>query len=263
MNHQSATSPAVDIEQLVRQVLGEFLARSAAGTSASAVAASAAQASLASSEKSVPAAAPTPAEANNKLSVGQLRIDSRVITLETISGQLNGIRELIVRQGAIVTPAVKDRLRESKIAISVAPQGGNAAARTAQVVLGTTEPAVEVSSIAAQLGKMGAAVQQVARTGLKNVIQEMCDAVGRGGQLGIVCTSRVTAAICLANRVPGVRAAQAGDGQTVEQIIRDVGANLLVLDCSNSSSHSLCTLAERFVAPGMRRCPSELENALG
>ena len=44
-----------------------------------------------------------------------LAISDRVITLATIEGRLEGISQLVVQSKAVVTPSVKDELRQKKI----------------------------------------------------------------------------------------------------------------------------------------------------
>jgi len=44
-----------------------------------------------------------------------LKLESRVVTLATIEGQLEGIQKLVVLSKAVVTPSVRDELRDKKI----------------------------------------------------------------------------------------------------------------------------------------------------
>ena len=44
-----------------------------------------------------------------------LKIDKRLVTLATIEGQLEGIQKLVVMPKAVVTPSVRDELRDKKI----------------------------------------------------------------------------------------------------------------------------------------------------
>lgn len=47
--------------------------------------------------------------------ISSLNLTDKVITLQTLRGKLDGITTVIVSERAIVTPAVKDELRERKI----------------------------------------------------------------------------------------------------------------------------------------------------
>ncbi len=44
-----------------------------------------------------------------------LKIDKRLVTLATIEGQLEGIQKLVVLPKAVVTPSVRDELRDKKV----------------------------------------------------------------------------------------------------------------------------------------------------
>ena len=44
-----------------------------------------------------------------------LEMDARVISLATLSGRLEGIRRLVVKTDAIVTPSVRDELNQHDI----------------------------------------------------------------------------------------------------------------------------------------------------
>lgn len=46
-----------------------------------------------------------------------LRVQDRVVTTATVKGRLNGVRRLVVSKGAIVTPSVRDDLRERQITL--------------------------------------------------------------------------------------------------------------------------------------------------
>ena len=47
--------------------------------------------------------------------VGELSIADRVVTMRSIEGRLNGITSLVVNRRAVITPAVRDELKQRKI----------------------------------------------------------------------------------------------------------------------------------------------------
>jgi hypothetical protein len=53
---------------------------------------------------------PTEAKSSN-----ELRIDAKVVALASLEGKLNGIGRVIVARRAVVTPAVKDALKDREI----------------------------------------------------------------------------------------------------------------------------------------------------
>jgi hypothetical protein len=51
----------------------------------------------------------------------ELVIAERVVTLERIAGRLGGVRRVVVRSRAVVTPSVRDELRDRKIELVRGP----------------------------------------------------------------------------------------------------------------------------------------------
>jgi len=49
--------------------------------------------------------------------VAALTLDARVITMSELDGKLDGVQQLVVRHRTIITPLVRDELREKKIEI--------------------------------------------------------------------------------------------------------------------------------------------------
>jgi hypothetical protein len=47
----------------------------------------------------------------------ELAVNDKVITLRTIEGKLNGVQQLRVPSQAVVTPAVKDELKQRRITL--------------------------------------------------------------------------------------------------------------------------------------------------
>jgi hypothetical protein len=48
---------------------------------------------------------------------GELALAERVVTMRSVEGRLNGVSRLRVQRRAVITPAVKDELKERKIEI--------------------------------------------------------------------------------------------------------------------------------------------------
>ena len=53
--------------------------------------------------------------ARGELQIAELEIKDRVITLATLDGQLEGVRQLVVQRNAVVTPSVRDELTDRNI----------------------------------------------------------------------------------------------------------------------------------------------------
>jgi len=48
-------------------------------------------------------------------SSAELRVDESLVTMRLLEGRLNGVSRMVVHPGAVITPAVKDELRQRKI----------------------------------------------------------------------------------------------------------------------------------------------------
>ncbi|QDU90626.1 hypothetical protein Pla175_40350 [Pirellulimonas nuda] len=58
-----------------------------------------------------------------KPQAGELVLTERVVCLETIAGKLDGVAALTIAAGAVVTPSVRDELRQRRIEIKTSNRG--------------------------------------------------------------------------------------------------------------------------------------------
>lgn len=225
------TAANVDVEQIVRQVL-----RQLQGTSAPAASAVAAP---------TPVSAPAP-------SCGELRLGEPVVTLSRLTGQLEGIATVIVGSAAVVTPAARDLLKQR--GIELIRQSANAKPPKGQVVLGVAETNYDAAGLARMLTQHGIGTERLAQCGLLAAVDEVTDAVARGGKIGVLLTRQTAAVLCLANRARGVQAVLATSVDAVRSARTTFGANLLVIDASGRGMHDLAGM--------IRACASIPANCL-
>jgi ribose 5-phosphate isomerase RpiB len=81
--------------------------------------------------------------------------------------------------------------------------------------------------------------------------------------LGAILTRHTAAALCLANRHPGVRAVLATDIPAAAAAVAAVGANLLVLDPTAGTFFQMKQILSDFCRGGVRDCPEVLKKRLG
>ena len=160
-----------------------------------------------------------------------LTLRDRVVTLASLEGRTSAIRRVAVPRGAIVTPAVRDFLREKGlslefVAASQIVTGGPGGVRMTLVAMGTP---FDPTPLVAMLQSDGLAVNDSKSDCLIESVGELAESV-RSGALGLLLTKHVPAALCLANRREGVRAIAGGTAEETEKATRSVGANLLVVD---------------------------------
>ena len=250
-------SPA-EIESVVRQVLEKIaqLDDSAAAAvqapSAPAAPAPAAQPAPAC-EVSAPTPAPKPAPAKTN---DAFTVRDRVVTLASLEGRPKSIRRVVVSQGAIVTPAVRDMLREEGLALETGATNGHAAKSSVRLAAITMGTPFDPTPLLTMLRSDGLDIENTNKDCLIESVGELAQAVGSADTLGLLLTKYVPAALCLANRREGVRAVTATTAEETEKAARSVGANLLVIDPRKAGGITQMKMAVRaFCSGGIRACP--------
>lgn len=169
----------------------------------------------------------------------ELTLLGRLVTEDDLIGQLRDEKVVCIAAGTVLTPSARDYLKSRGIVIqrSATSAAARAKAPTVRLVLGVAESKFEPSGIVTQLKRDGIQIEQVARVGLTGVVDDLAERVSKGGDRGLLFTSRPAAAACLANRSRGVRAATARDADEVRQIVKELNANLLVMNPAIRATH--------------------------
>ncbi len=192
----------------------------------------------------------------------ELSISSRVVTLAELEGKLEGIKQLVVPAKAVITPAARDMLRQRKIDISYAVPAQAVAKSRLPLVVGAAETKYDAASLVQAIAREGVTIERLARTGLAQVVGEMCEETTKGGKLGLMLTSETAVALCLANRRSGVRAVAATSVAATPRVVRSVGANVLVIDPAARGAFELQRLVSQFAAGAPYACPAEYAKEL-
>ncbi|MBN2021167.1 MAG: hypothetical protein JW809_00090 [Pirellulales bacterium] len=236
-----------DVDQIVREVLAQLGAAPEPGRT--------------------PAPATGPADAGPAGDVAgepghTVRATARVVTLADVGPRLGNARCLLVPPGAVVTPAVRDVLRDRGISLcfaSVESPPGTAGGTLAMVVaVSSFDPAAVVEI----LRKSGLVVEPTRSACLIETCDRLAEAASRGGLLGVVLTPHVAAALCLANRLSGLRAVMAADPDQAVEAARAVGANVLVARPDGFAPYRLGQMIARFAAGAPYACPESLRGRL-
>lgn len=188
---------------------------------------------------------------------GELVLTGKVVSLAEVEDRLHGVSRLVVPRGAVLTPAARDELRKHRVSIASAVTVASAAAP--RVVLAVAETDNHAAPLAARLAADGLSVERCSRSDLMGAIDQLCEIVTQGEMLGLLITRQSAAAICLANRKRGVRAALGGDVRHVADAIAEIGTNLLVVNPKGKSVFEMSEMARAFVRGGRPQCPPALE----
>ncbi|HEX4000530.1 MAG TPA: hypothetical protein VHX65_18420 [Pirellulales bacterium] len=208
-------------------------------------------------------------------STSELVVEAAVVSLSAVfdaSARLEGVRRLTVGRRAIVTPAVCDLLRQRKIELyrgerNAKPPQDGAKTATLRLVVGVADAsnAAQFETLMKLLGRMPLAIERLAASGLLETIDELARQVAASATVGLLLTPEPAAAMCLANRLPGVRAMAAGDAGTLAALTataREIGANLLIVDPTGRSPFAMKPWIERFCQGAPRRCPPQWRGRL-
>jgi hypothetical protein len=181
-----------------------------------------------------------------------LTVAERLVTFELLRDRLATVRQVHVRPDAVVTPLVRDELRDRRIELVRAAQPLAAAAKT-PVLLGLCAGGnVARRTVEATLMQCGARLEATWEGDVSQVVPRLTAALAAGRQLGVLVSPQPAANACWANRVAGIRGVQGTQLDVVRQAVRDMEANLLVV-CPQSEL--LGPLVQAFLRPGPWNCP--------
>ncbi len=244
------TGEVLNIEQIVAEVVRRLRLLADAPTAA----VSRPQESHAPVAAAPSAAAPSAATLRQS---DDLVLDARVVTTATVHGRLAGVRRVLVQQGAVVTPSVKDDLRKRGIRLEVctAAECGPAGADLT-VVRFLRSPAA--SRAAATLPLPSGGREQLCEE-LGPAVRCAAESVSDARQVAVVLTDEALAAVCLLNRRPQLRAAQARSADEAKQAVRTIGANVLVVDPRDVTANQWQVLVRVLRDDLPRGCPAMLQ----
>jgi len=204
------------IERIVREVLARLRGMSA---------------SPASPSGSSPAAA----------EAGLVNVSDRVITLHSLKEHWQGLRRLQVKPGAVVTPAVRDELRERGIAL----QYGDASpdAKTTWKTFACRQDARSVSVARTTPALRTQTTESDAETfvaAAKHALSHRCSGV---------ITTKPSLALCELNQRANIRAVCGANREALQEAIRLTQPNVLILDPRILNPHQLIQQLEMFHEP--------------
>jgi len=184
----------------------------------------------------------------------ELSLDVRVVSLAEVQGRLSDIARVSVAERAIVTPAVRDLLREKKVGLVRRAAGvkiaGASVARTIVVAAAGTK--ADVGGLVRDLRSEGCKVEQLAQAGLVGAVRELGDEVAKSGAVGLLITEEPEAALIALNRRSGVRAVGGDDLAAIDRAAKAVGANAFVVRGSKLSGMQI----KRWLVPAARQATS-------
>jgi ribose 5-phosphate isomerase RpiB len=167
-------------------------------------------------------------------------------------------REIRLPEGALLTPAARDWLKEHSLPVTWEKAPGGGPAKLAAVM----DPSLaELRMIRAMLdrgGRLAEVIEPVGgRSGIVAATRRLCGKVARREVAkGVVLAQDGAVPVCVANKHNGIRAALGVNIPMVEEAARSLGVNLLVLEYPTLTTYQMRQMIERLLA-GPTAAPPE------
>jgi hypothetical protein len=192
----------------------------------------------------------------------ELILCSRLVTMNEVAGRLAGVRRLVVQPGTIITPAVKDEIRNRNIQVKVAAATTEAKAGPLRLVIIAARSKIDPQPLAAALGCEQIEVELHSSKCVIEATDQLAGEVKKNGTLGLLITPHEAESLCLANRLSGVRAIAGRDAGQVATDATAVGANVLVISPKTIGPYAIRQMLGEFCRSGVRPCPEALKERL-
>ncbi len=187
-----------------------------------------------------------------------LTLTTKVITAATLEGRLTAGVQLIVPRGAIFTPAARDELKKFQVTIASAVNTSQSA--TKQHLYLAAHGKYDASPLAAGLAADNLDVLRAKGVDLPAIISELAPKLST--TRGLVVTDAAAAAVALANRKSGVRAALVCNTAEIDRAAGSLSPNLLVIDPLGRSVFELRGLVRHWLRHPEPACPAVLAQYL-
>jgi ribose 5-phosphate isomerase RpiB len=186
----------------------------------------------------------------------------RIVTAEGLAHHLNGHRELLLPPGAVITPSAFDWLRGKGIQLSSQLQS-----KTATPGWGWAQEkeSLLVRSAVTTLEREKIAVQDLPgiRGSLGDWAKEVAACVAAGQcQGGVVFCTDAALFCCVANKIPGLRAAAVSTVLHAARATLTMGANLLAVEMPGRTFFEIRQILKTACTTGTPSCPAELARTL-
>jgi hypothetical protein len=185
-----------------------------------------------------------------------------LVTIDDVLGRLSSVRRVVVPRGAIVTPAVRDELLRRGIPLAHADACNGRPIASARLVLLTMGTKFDSSALAAGLARENLTVERTTFDCIIAAVDHIAAEVARPNTFGAILTPHTSAALCLANRLPGIRAVSGRDAPSVATAATAVGANVLAVDSDFGTFFQLKQIVSEFCRCGVRPCPKVFSDRL-
>lgn len=261
----------LDIDAIVREVVARLAAASSSlrepATSASPVASNvvapnvvAPNAVAKTADSKSPVAATTGAAPSEPSA--DVSLLGSVVTVDLLARQVPaGARRILVAPRAVVTPAARDWLRARSLELVRVAATATAATTAKSTTLGKfylhgTLPHVASTDWTQRIAAAGWELEKLVPCPARQAAAELAAVLGPTNRLGLLLTRETLSAACLANRFDNVRAAEATNVEGARAAVREIHANLLIVDPTRAGPFVLKQMTQEFLRVGPRDAPA-------
>lgn len=172
-------------------------------------------------------------------------------------------KEIRLPEGALMTPAARDWLKEHALPVTWEKAGGGEGGGLA-VVMDSSLP--ELRMMRSMLDRGGRLIEVIEPAGgpggVVAATQRLCGRIARREVArGVVFAADGPVPVCVANKHNGVRAALGVNIPTVEEACRSLGINVLVLEYPTLTPYQMKQMIERLLS-GPGKPPQETAAAI-
>jgi ribose 5-phosphate isomerase RpiB len=172
--------------------------------------------------------------------------DLKLIAMATLRGKLDNITTLRVKPKTIVTPAVRDELRDRKIALVFdLANDDSAGSRTQKTILLATTCNSTGSQLQQQLSATGINVQLQTNNCIQRLAKTVSERISASIRALIVSDQPFSAA-CFANRNANVQAAVIRDQRDATAAKADLNPNCIVLNSHHVKQLNLTSILQQL-----------------
>ncbi len=174
-----------------------------------------------------------------------LRLQQKLVTLENVREHWNGIKRLQVPQSTVVTPAVRDELRQRGIVLERVQNNASLQSESRSSKLLLIVPTAKKTGIGTQLEPLGVTMQSNASNTeqAQTIVQQH---VSNEGHACIWCTPQPFAAARAAANSTETIAVHLPKLEKLAQAIEEARPNTLILDDGEWTAQSVVNLARAW-----------------
>lgn len=170
---------------------------------------------------------------------GEVLLSERVITLESLKSRLNGVTSVVVHPKAVVTPAVRDLLRQHSIRlVKQVPLASVASVRPAPLLMVTHQS--HFATLSKQVCSQQATTIEASST--SGALSQITDGLTNSKLGAVWCTDAPFASLAATFGNLQLRAVQLSQLQELPTALSQAQPNVIIVDCAKWKSPAIVKL---------------------